>query len=277
MDLPNPVDGADFASAGNPSPQTITALIITRNEGANIGRCLRSVAWADARIVVDSGSIDATVDIASRLGAVVVHHNWEGYSLQRNFGASLVRSGWILVVDADERVSPALRDEIKAFVGRAPASMVAARIPRRDWMFGRFVAYGSWRNERHIRLYRQGKAVWIGEVHESLTIDGGVGELNAPLLHFSHLTIEKFIAKLNSYTDIEARTMKAAGQSVGLGRAALGALRAFLGQYVRLQGFRDGGHGFILAVYMALYHFTTRAKLWALNNANTPPPDPEDA
>ena len=94
-------------------------------------------------------------------------------------------------------------------------------------------------------------------------------------MHFSHLTIEKFIAKLNSYTDIEARTMKAAGQSVGLGWAALGALRAFLGQYVRLQGFRDGGHGFILAVYMALYHFTTRAKLWVLNNANMPPPDPE--
>lgn len=277
MDSPNPVVGADIPAAANAPPQTITALIITRDEGANIERCLRSVAWADARIVVDSGSVDATVEIASRLGAAVVHHDWEGYSRQRNFGASLVCGGWILVVDADERVSPALRDEIRAFVERAPVNVVAARIPRRDWMFGRFVEYGSWRHERHVRLYRQGKAVWTGEVHESLTIDGEVGDLRSPLAHFSHLSIEKFIAKLNAYTEIEARTMKAAGQSVGLGRALLGAIRAFLGQYVRLRGYRDGGHGFILAVYMAAYHFTTRAKLWVLNNANTSPPDPEDA
>lgn len=255
---------------------TLSALIIAKNEAANIARCLRSVAWADERIVVDSGSADDTMAIARGLGATVFEHAWEGYAGQRNYAASLAHGDWILIIDADERATPELRDEIAAFVASAPEAMAGARIPIRDWMFGRFVEHGSWPNQRHVRLHRRGRAVWGGDVHEGLTIEGALGDLRHPLLHFSHLTIERFIAKLNAYTEIEARTMKAAGQSVGLGRALFGALRAFLGQYVRLQGFRDGGHGLILAVLMAGYHFTTRAKLWALNNANTPPPDPED-
>jgi len=254
---------------------TLTALVITKNEAANIGRCLRSIAWADERIVVDSGSTDGTVAIARGLGATVVEHAWEGFSGQRNFAASLAHGDWILIVDADERATPELRDEIAAFISSASDTVAGARIPIRDWMFGKFVAHGSWPRQRHPRLHRRGRATWGGAVHEEIALNGEVGDLGSPLLHFSHLTLERFIAKLNSYTEIEARTMKAAGQSVGLGRAALGALRAFLGQYVRLQGYRDGGHGFILAVYMAAYHFTTRAKLWMLNNANTPPPDPE--
>ena len=256
---------------------TLTALVITKNEAANIGRCLHSVAWADERIVVDSGSSDNTVVIARGLDATVVEHAWEGYSGQRNFAASLAHGDWILIIDADERATLELRDEILAFIAAAPESIAGARIPIRDWMFGRFVEHGSWPNQRHVRLYQRGRAVWGGEVHEGLTIDGELGDLSYPLLHFSHLTIERFIAKLNAYTEIEARTLKAAGQSVGLGRALLGALRAFLGQYVRLRGYRDGGHGLILAVLMAGYHFTTRAKLWVLNNANTLPPDSEEA
>ena len=256
---------------------TLSALIIARTEAANIARCLGSVAWVDERIVVDSGSTDDTVAIARGLGATVVEHVWEGYAGQRNFAASLAHGDWCLVLDADERVTPALRAEIAAFVASAPEGVAGARIPFRDWMFGRFIEHGSWPNQRHVRLHRRGRAVWGGEVHEGLKIDGELGDLGHPLLHFSHLTIERFIAKLNAYTEIEARTLKAAGQSVGLGRALLGALRAFLGQYVRLRGYRDGGHGLILAVLMAGYYFTTRAKLWVLNNANKSPPDSEEA
>jgi glycosyltransferase involved in cell wall biosynthesis len=255
---------------------TVTAVIITRNEAKNIARCLRSVAWADERIVVDSGSTDDTVAIARGLGARVIEHAWEGYAGQKNFAHTLAGGDWILSLDADERATPELRDEIAAFVGGSPENVAGARIPIRDWMFGKFVEHGSWPHQRHARLHRRGRATWTGSVHEGIVIDGDVGDLRYPILHFSHLTLERFIAKLNSYTEIEARTMKAAGQSVGLGRAALGAVRAFLGQYVRLQGFRDGGHGFILATFMAVYFFTTRAKLWALNNAGAPPPDPEE-
>lgn len=255
-------------------PKT-SAVIIAKNEAANIARCLRSVAWADERIVVDSGSTDDTVAIARGLGATVVAHGWEGYAAQKNYAETLAGRDWILSIDADERATPELREEIAAFVLSAPETVAGARIPIRDWMFGKFVEHGSWPHQRHARLHRRGRATWTGSVHEGIVIDGDVGDLRHPILHFSHLTLERFIAKLNGYTEIEARTMKDAGQSVGLGRSALGALRAFLGQYVRLQGYRDGGHGFILAVYMAAYHFTTRAKLWVLNNGGAPPPDPE--
>jgi len=105
---------------------TLTALVITKNEAANIGRCLRSIAWADERIVVDSGSTDGTVAIARGLGATVVEHAWEGFSGQRNFAASLAHGDWILIVDADERATPELRDEIAAFISsRAVARNIA--------------------------------------------------------------------------------------------------------------------------------------------------------
>lgn len=269
-----PVTGNPTALSGR---ATVAAVIITLNESANIARCLARVAWADERIVVDSGSVDGTLEIARNLGATVVSHVWEGFSGQKNFGNTLATSDWILTVAADERVTPELGKEIRDFVDSAPANVGAARIQIRDWMFGRFIEHGSWPEQQHVRLHRRGRATWGGEVHEGLIVDGDILTLRHAILHFSHLTLDRFIAKLNTYTDLEARGMKARGISVGLGRAALGAFRAFLGQYVRLRGYKDGGHGFILAVMMAVYFFTTRAKLWILNNADLVPPDPVDA
>lgn len=114
-----------------------------------------------------------------------------------------------------------------------------------------------------MRLYRRGKVGWVGAVHEGQTIDGEVRSLSAPLLHYSHTSISRFIDKLNIYTELEAEEMFRQGRRVRLASALLGASHTLLGQYVRLQGFRDGGHGLILAVLMAAYYFATnRAKLW---------------
>ena len=245
--------------------QPLTAVVITRNEEGNIGACLRSLAWLDKVIVVDSGSTDNTCAVAQGLGATVVFHPWAGYSAQKNFAHTLVESDWVLSIDADERVSTQLQNEITDVLARFPAgsSIVAYRVPIRDWMFGKFVNYGSWPQQKHVRLYRHGKITWVGAVHEGQAIDGEVGSLSAPLLHYSHTSISRFIEKLNQYTEIEAEEMFKQGQRVRLASALLGAGRAFLGQYVRLQGFRDGGHGLILAALMAMYYFVTRAKLWA--------------
>lgn len=245
--------------------QTLAVAIITRNEAANIAACLQSVAWADEIIVVDSGSVDDTCAIARQYTDKVFFHEWAGYAGQRNYADSLVTADWVLVLDADERASETLRDEIRAVL-TAPASdqsVQAFRIPIRDWMFGKFVKYGSWPHQRHIRLYRAGCVTWHGAVHERQDVRGAIGDLSGPILHYSHTSIRRFVDKLNTYTELEAEEMFKAGQRVGLGRALAGAFRAFLGQYVRLQGFRDGGHGLILALLMAMYYFTTRAKLWS--------------
>lgn len=244
---------------------TITALVITHNEEANIDACLRSLAFATALLVVDSGSTDNTCAIARSLGATVEYHPWAGYAEQKNYAHTLVKTDWVLSIDADERVSPELREEILGLLNALPPNspVVAYRIPIRDWMFGKFVRYGSWPHQRHIRLYRSGKVRWVGTVHEWQEIDGPIDSLSQPILHYSHTTIGKFIEKLNKYTELEAQAMFAQGQRVSLTAAVLGAVRAFLGQYVRLQGFRDGGHGLILAVLMAVYYFVARAKLWS--------------
>jgi glycosyltransferase involved in cell wall biosynthesis len=242
----------------------LTAIVIACNEEANIGDCLRSLAWLDSVIVVDSGSTDNTCAVAEALGAAVVFHPWAGYSAQKNFAHTLVSSDWILSIDADERVSAQLQNEITEVLDSLPADspIAAYRVPIRDWMFGKCVNYGSWPLQKHVRLYRRGKVTWVGAVHEGQTIDGEVRSLSAPLLHYSHTSISRFIDKLNKYTELEAEEMFRQGRHVPLASALLGAGRAFLGQYVRLQGFRDGGHGLILAVLMAAYYFVTRAKLW---------------
>jgi (heptosyl)LPS beta-1,4-glucosyltransferase len=240
---------------------TLSVIVITHNEAEKIAACLESVKWADEIAVVDSGSTDETCAIARRFTDKVVSHAWSGYAAQKNFGGTLVSSEWILSIDADELVTPELQAEIRAAI--QSSDYVAYRLFIRDWMFGKFVNYGSWPQQSHIRLYRSGSATWSGAVHEGVQVQGPVAHLHHPLLHYSHTSIQCFIDKLNTYTEIEAETMFNNGQRSGLLRASLGAVRAFVGQYVRLQGFRDGGHGLILAVLMAVYYFTTCAKLWS--------------
>ena len=250
---------------------TITALVITRNSADVIEGCLKGLTWADGVVVVDSGSTDETCELARKYTDTVVFHEWPGHSAQKNFGHTLVGSDWILSIDADERVTEELQSEIRAAVEN-PA-FDAYRVPFRDWMFGKFIYYGSWPHQAHIRLYRSGKAAWRGTIHEGVKVDGPVGQLSSPLLHYSHTTIGRFVEKLNKYTDIEAQEMFDRGVRVGLAGALLGAARAFLGQYVRLQGFRDGGHGLILALLMAFYYFATRAKLWSMWYMHEHPPE----
>jgi glycosyltransferase involved in cell wall biosynthesis len=244
---------------------TLTALIITKNAADVIEPCLQSVAWADEIIVVDSGSTDDTGVLARKYTNHVIFHPWSGYSTQKNFGHTLVKSDWILSIDADERVTEEMQLEIQALL-KAPVDRLcqAYRLPIRDWMFGKFVNYGSWPHQTHIRLYQNGCATWAGTVHEGIVVQGRIGQLANPLLHYSHLSVGHFINKLNHYTDIEAQELFQQGKRISLTWAAMGAIRAFLGQYLRLQGFRDGGHGFILAGLMAFYYFTIRAKLWSL-------------
>jgi glycosyltransferase involved in cell wall biosynthesis len=243
---------------------TLSAVIITFNEAGKIEDCLRSVTWADEIIVVDSGSTDGTLDIARTFTDRVYVNAWPGYGAQKQYASSLVKSDWTLSIDADERVSEALRDELQAMLKLPDNPHVAYRVPIIDWMFGKVPRFGSWAHQAHIRLYRTGKMTWVGDVHEQTHIEGEIGQLKSALFHYSHTSIERFLFKLNKYTDLEAKEAFEQGRRVGLVSASFRAARAFLGQYVRLQGFRDGGHGLILASMMTFYEFIKHAKLWVL-------------
>ncbi|MGQ9501276.1 MAG: glycosyltransferase family 2 protein [Anaerolineae bacterium] len=245
---------------------SLSVVILTFNEEANIEACLESVKWADEIIIVDSGSTDATCELARRYTDKVVFHPWSGFAEQRNYGRSLASGEWILDLDADERITPALRAEIQELL-QANSECLADgyRIYIQDWMFGKFVNYGSWPHQDPIRLSRAGTVRWQGTVHERAVVaTGRVDRLRNPILHYSHITITAFLNKMNRYTDQEAAEMFEQDKRANLLLALLGAIRAFGGQYVRLQGFRDGGHGLVLAVLMAIYYFVLRAKLWSL-------------
>jgi glycosyltransferase involved in cell wall biosynthesis len=251
------------------STNQLTVVINTLNEQAHIAECIQSVRPTATEVVVcDMYSDDDTVAIARELGAKIVYHERTGYvEPARNYAVEQANGDWILVLDADERLTPELRQEIQGILNSAvPESEVvnAYGIPRRNWMFGKYVEHGSWKYEAPVRLYRKGCVTWRDAIHQGPLVTGQVRNLKHSMLHLAHPTIERFLSKLNAYTEIEARQFFTRGVRIGLGRSVWGAARAFLGQYVRLQGFRDGGHGFILALLMSFYYFATRAKLWAL-------------
>ncbi len=240
----------------------ISVLVITKNEEANIAACLETVSWAKQIVIVDAFSDDATVEVARGYTADIHQRQWDNYSAQRNFGHTKCDSKWILTVDADERVTDELRREIEQAI--SSDGVAAYRIYRRDWMFGKWVSHGTWPLQCHVRLYQKQCARWEGEVHETAHVEGEVAILHNPLLHLSHLTVAKFVSKMNTYTDIQARVWYGQGVRQTWCAVVLGPARAFLQQYVLYQGFLDGGHGLALAVLMAMYSFLERIKLWEL-------------
>ncbi|MFN8489838.1 MAG: glycosyltransferase family 2 protein [Caldilineaceae bacterium] len=241
---------------------SLAALIITKDEAQNIQECIESICWVDEIVIVDAFSNDATVEIARQYTDKIYQHQWEGYSAQKNFGHSQCQSEWILSIDADERVTLDLRKEIQTIV--QSADHAAYRIFIRDYMFGKWIEYGSWPKQCHIRLYQKNAAMWKAAVHEKIIIQGSVGVLSNPLLHYSHLTIAKFIMKMNMYTDIEAQQWYEQGIRKNWTIIVLSSIRKFWFEYIQQQGFRDKGHGLVLAVLMSTYHFLARVKLWEL-------------
>src|SRR4051795_13624409 len=167
----------------------LTVTVITRDEADNIAAALQSVSWADEIIVVDSHSTDETVSIARELASRVEVREWPGYSAQKNYSASLASHDWILSLDADERVTPELADEIRTALGSEPAH-AAFRIPRVTWHLGRWVRSTDWYPDYQDRLYDRRQARWTGRyVHESLKADGSSGQLRGEIQHYAYRDI----------------------------------------------------------------------------------------
>lgn len=248
----------------------LTVTVITRNEAADIGAALESVAWADEIVVVDSGSTDDTVTIASRYTTRVVVREWPGYGAQKNVAATLATHDWILSLDADERVTPALGAEIRAILSSEP-SHAAYRMPRVTFHLGRWIRTTDWYPDPQLRLYNRTKARWISPlVHESVTVDGTVGDLAHELQHYAYRDVADHLETIDRYTTLAARQMHAQGRTAGLAQIAGHPLLAFLRNYVAKGGFRDGTAGFVISSMNAYYVFLKFAKLWELQRSTRP-------
>jgi glycosyltransferase involved in cell wall biosynthesis len=242
----------------------ISVTVITRNEAADIGDALASASWADELIVVDSESTDDTVAIARRYTERVVVREWPGYPAQKNYAASLASHDWILSLDADERVTPALAAEIQRTLRQDPGDK-AFHIPRVTHHLGRWIRTTDWYPDPQLRLYDRRSARWTGRyVHESLSVDGRIGRLREELQHFAYRDIADHMETIDRYTTYAARQMHEDGRRAGWLQIAGHPPLAFLRNYVLKGGITDGVPGLVISAMNAYYVFLKFAKLWEL-------------
>jgi glycosyltransferase involved in cell wall biosynthesis len=240
---------------------SVSVTIITRDEAAHIAAAIDSVAWADEILVVDSGSTDETVAIARGAGARVESRAWTGWVDQKNHAAALARHDWILSLDADERVTPALADEIRAVLASEPRC-VAYRIPRVSFHLGRWIRTTDFYPDYQTRLYDRRAARWRGRyVHESVAADGPVGRLRSELQHYSFENLADHIDRLNRYSTLAAQQMFENGRRASVVGLVVHPAAAFFRNYVLRRGFADGAAGLTLSAVNAYGVFMKMAKL----------------
>ena len=242
----------------------VSVTIITLNEASRLKDALDSVAWADERIVVDSGSTDDTVAIARANADRVEVRSWTGYADQKNYAASLARHDWILSLDADERVSLALADEIRQLLSSEPASR-GYRAPRVTHYLGQWIRCTDWWPDWQLRLYDRRAARWGRvEVHESVQLDGPAAYLSGELLHYPYRDVSDHLATIDKYTTIAATEMYAAGKRSSWLRIAAHPPFAFLRNYILRYGIRQGVPGLVVSLLNSYYVLLKFAKLWEL-------------
>jgi glycosyltransferase involved in cell wall biosynthesis len=247
----------------------LSVTVITHNEAAHIEACLASVAWADERLVVDSWSTDDTARLAREAGARVIERDWPGYAAQKNFAAGEAAHDWILSLDADERVTPALGQAIRDLLVGEPAA-AGYRVPRVAWHLGRWIRTTDWYPDYQLRLYDRRRASWKARrVHESVSAQGPVAYLKEELQHYSFRDLSDQAARLDRYSTLAADDMHDAGRRAGVADLVLHPPAAFLRNYVLRRGFADGVPGLIISAMNAHYVFLKFAKLWAKSRPPT--------
>jgi glycosyltransferase involved in cell wall biosynthesis len=240
----------------------LSVVVITLNEEDRIRDTLTSVAWADEIVVVDAGSEDKTVALAREFTDHVMIHAWQGFAAQKNFGIEHATGDWVLSLDADEQVEPALREEIIAVL-QAPDACDGYRIARRNIMWGRWIRHGRLYPDRQLRLFRRGRGRFVDRaVHESIQVDGKVGRLVAPLLHQSYRDVSDFLRRADRYSTLAADEWARTTRPFRATQLVTGPLARFVSMYVLHRGFLDGWRGFLLAVLYAYYVFIRSAKIW---------------
>jgi glycosyltransferase involved in cell wall biosynthesis len=257
----------------------LSVTIITLNEAAHIAEAIASAAWADEVLVVDCGSTDNTVALARAAGARLATRAWTGWIDQKNFAAGLAAHDWIFSLDADERITPALRDEIRALLASEPPRH-GYRVPRVTFHLGRWIRTTDFYPDYQTRLYDRRAARWQGQyVHESVNVDGPRGQLTAEIEHYSFADLSDQLERINRYSSLAARQMHESGRRATMVDLLLHPPAAFLRNYLLRRGFMDGAAGLVISVVNAYAVFMKFAKLWEMRvnpKPQIPTPKHED-
>jgi len=249
-------------------PENISVCITAGNEERNIRRCLESATWASEIVIVDSFSTDRTVEICREYTERVYQHEWLGYIGQKNLIKDLATGPWILFLDADEVISPGLRDEIAhEFESGNAGDFAGYEFPRLVRYLGRWITHGDWYPDVKMRLFRKDKGVCGGkEPHDRTTVRGRVKRLTNPLYHYTYTDISNQMSTLNRFTSISAEGKFGEARPFGVSDLAFRPLFRFLRCYILKRGYRDGVPGLIIAGFTSFGVFTKYAKVWEIEH-----------
>lgn len=252
----------------------LSACVITYNEADRIEACLESLAWCDERLVVDSHSTDDTRARAAAAGARVLERDWPGHAAQKEYAIRAAAHDWVLVIDADERVSPALRDEIVALRAAGFAGAPGWSVPRCSQYLGRWIRHGTWYPDRSVRLFDRRRGCVAPnpayDLHERVHLDGAPAALRHDLWHLAYRDLSEHLQTIDRYTTIMAAGLHARGRRAGAADLVLRPAARFVKFYLLKRGFLDGWRGLLLAYLAAHYVRLRYAKLLALQAAAAP-------
>ena len=247
---------------------SLSVILITKNEEANLKDCLESISFANEIIVVDSQSSDKTQEIAQSFGAKLeITSDWPGFGPQKNRALNLATQEWVLSIDADERVTPELKEEILAVISSKNAANCYA-IPRSSWYCGRFMKHSGWYPDYVDRLFKRGTAKFSDHlVHERLLPDGPVAKLENHFLHYSFRDFSQVLKKVDAYSTASAEQAYLKGKRSSVGKAIGHGLWAFFRTYFLRRGFLDGSQGLALAISNAEGTYYRYIKIWLLEQS----------
>ena len=250
---------------------SISVCIVTYNEEDNIRECLESVSWADEILVVDSLSNDRTVDICREYTDRIIQRKWNGYIDQKSFTLKHASGEWVLFIDADERLSPGLIEEIKKEISKENIEYDGFYLARHIYYLGRWINHGEWYPEYRLRLFRRTKGRIGGiEPHDRVELISPAGTrvkyLREDMWHFTYKTISDQIRTINKFSSISAEEMHKRDKKFYISQILLHPPARFITGYILRGGFRDGIPGFIIAVTCSFHVFLKYCKLWELKN-----------
>jgi glycosyltransferase involved in cell wall biosynthesis len=263
LTFPNGLASAETADPHSAARLPLTVVIPTLNEGAQIAQAVAELGWADEVIVVDGGSTDETVAAAMAAGAHVLVVKGETIAGQRNAGIEHARHGWILALDADERVTPQLRVEIGQIVGGSNPTHAAYRMKFRNHYLGRELKHGPWGRDWHVRLFTRDRRYVCNRVHEHLEAIDDVGTLTGPILHYPYRDLAHHVTKVVKYARWGADDLHARGRTAGLWELTARPAWRFIRDYIVFSGWRDGSVGFVASAVSSFAAFLKYAFLFA--------------
>lgn len=247
--------------------QKLSVVIITKNEEDKIRECLESVKWVDEIVIVDGYSADRTVEICRQYTDKIVQNKHDGnFDKERNLGTDTASGDWVLQLDADERVTPELHRDIEKILAD-DNGYSAYKFKRKNFFLGHFMRYGGWYHDS-LHFFRRTKARYKGRIHETLYVDGPIGQIESGVEHYPFESLSVFVARHNRYSDKEAQKIY---ETFGIVSAqkiryhiCVKPLKLFWKMYVKKKGYKEGVHGFVFSFLFAWVHFLNWSKYWEL-------------